>query len=112
MDGVKIARMNERIVIEKSQAAVDSVGNHKNTWSQYFTCYAYPSTYEAEESGDEVKREERSVTFTVRWCTETAAVTSTGFRILFRDQYYNILSVDRMNYAKQTIKLRCCLYEG
>ena len=45
--------------------------------------------------------------FTVRWCRETAAVTSTGYRIRFRGDVFNILSVDPMNYQKKEIKLHC-----
>lgn len=45
--------------------------------------------------------------FTVRWCRETAVVTSTGYRIRFRGDVYSILSVDPMNYQKQGIKLHC-----
>ena len=60
--------MNERIIIEKNAVAVDKIGNHVNTWEEYFSCYTYASTYEAQESGDEVKEENRSVTFSVRYC--------------------------------------------
>ena len=51
--------------------------------------------------------EEKSVTFECRWCPELDAVTSTGFRILFRDEHYNILSVDPMNYQKQAVRFTC-----
>ena len=75
--------MNERITIEKNTVVVDKIGNHVNTWEEYFSCYTYASTYEAQESGDEVTEENRSVTFSVRYCRETAAVTSTGYRVNF-----------------------------
>ena len=52
---MEISRMNERITIEKNTTVVDEVGNHINTWEEYFSCYTYASTYEAQESGDEVK---------------------------------------------------------
>ena len=85
----------------------DKAGNHRNTWEEYLTCFTYASTYEAQESGDEVRQENRSIVFTVRWCRETAAVTSTGYRIRFRGDVFNILSVDPMNYQKKEIKLHC-----
>ena len=70
-----IDKLNERLTIEKSKAFTDKAGNHRNTWEDYFSCFTYASTYESQESGDEVKQENRSVVFTVRWCRETAAVT-------------------------------------
>ena len=54
---MEIARMNERITIEKNTVVVDKIGNHVNTWEEYFSCYTYASTYEAQESGDEVTEE-------------------------------------------------------
>lgn len=99
--------MNERITIEKNAVAVDKIGNHVNTWEEYFSCYTYASTYEARESGDEVKEENRSVTFSVRCCRETAAVTSTGYRIHFHGDIYNILSIDPMNYQRKEIRFVC-----
>ena len=99
--------MNERITIEKSTVTVDKVGNHLNCWEPFFSCYAYASTYEAKESGDEVKEENRSVKFSVRYCHETAAVTSTGFRIRFHDEVYNIEAVDPMNYNRKEIRFQC-----
>ena len=60
--------MNERITFEKNTTVVDKVGNHVNTWEEYFSCYTYASTYESKESGDEVTEENRSVTFSVRYC--------------------------------------------
>ena len=44
---VEISKLNEHIVIEKNAVTVDGIGNHKNTWTLYFSCYAYASTYQA-----------------------------------------------------------------
>ena len=44
-----IEKLNERITIEKSTVVTDKVGNHRNTWEEYFTCFAYASTYQAQE---------------------------------------------------------------
>ena len=98
---MEISKLNERITIEKNAVVTDAIGNHKNTWTYYFSCY------QAEEKESEVSSEERSVTFTVRWCSETAAVTSTGFRVRFRGEVYDIESVDPMNYRKKEIRFKC-----
>ena len=104
-----IEKLNERITIEKSTVVTDKVGNHRNTWEEYFTCFAYASTYQAQEEEGEVTAEQKSVVFTVRWCSETRNLTSTGYRIRFRDQLYNIESVDPMNYQKKILKIHCRL---
>ena len=36
-------------------------------------------------------------------------LTSTGYRIRFREQLYNIESVDPMNYQKKILKIHCRL---
>ena len=71
--------------------------------------FAYASTFEAQEDEGEVTAEQKSVVFTVRWCSEVNKLTSTGFRVLFRGELYDITSVDPMNYGKKTIKLHCRL---
>ena len=53
-----IEKLNERITIEKSTVVTDKVGNHRNTWEEYFTCFAYASTYQAQEEEDEVTAEQ------------------------------------------------------
>ena len=99
--------MNERITIQKNTTVVEAIGNHNNRWEDYFSCFTYASTYEAQESGDEVKEENRSVTFSVRYCRETAAVTSTGYRVNFHGNIYNILSIDPMYYQRKVIRFIC-----
>ena len=103
----RIARKSERITIQKNHHNVDEISNHVSTWEDYYSCWAYASTYAAEETGEEVISEERSVTFEVRYCPEIALVTSTGYRVLFRDAVYDIQSVDPMNYDKKSVRLTC-----
>ena len=102
-----IARFNERLTVQKNTVTVDRYGNHKNVWTDYFTCSAYANTYTAQEDGEEVTYEERTVAFETRYCPELASVSSTGFRVLFGDVAYEIVSVDPMNYQNQTLKFTC-----
>ena len=104
-----IDKLNERIPIQQSKHMTDKVGNHRNAWVDYYTCFAYASSYEAQEDEGEVTAEQKSVVFTVRWCSEVNKLTSTGFRVLFRGELYDITSVDPMNYDKKTTKLHCRL---
>ena len=103
----RIARKNERITFQRNETYSDKYKNRLQRWTDYFTCSAYANTYTAQENGDKVTSEERSVSFETRWCPELAVVTSTGFRILFHEETYNILSVDPMNYQKESIRFMC-----
>ena len=105
-NSARIARRNERITIQKNESYTDRYKNHVHAWTDYFSCFAYASTYAAEEDGDEVSYEERSITFEVRCCPEVAAITSTGYRIVFRGDNYDIESVDMMNYQNRTVRLK------
>lgn len=106
-----IDQLNERVIFQKATIVTDKIGNHRNIWEDWFTCSAYASTYEAQEKEGEVVTEQQTVTFTVRWCRETKVLTSTGYRVKFRDRIYNIISVDPMNYQKKSLKIRCALEE-
>ena len=101
-----IEKLGERITIQKNAVEMDAYGNHKSVWQDYFSCHAYANTYQEEEMTSEVTSEQRAVIFEVRYCSELSGVTSDHYRILFRGEPYNILSVDMMNFDRKTIKLK------
>ena len=103
----RISRKNARITFQKNTVSVDKYQNHVNTWEDYFTCFAYANTYTAQEEGNEITYENRSVTFETRYCPELAVITSTDYRIIFNNEVYNILSVDMMNYQNKEIHFTC-----
>jgi len=103
----RIARKNERITIQKSTVVVDQYKNHTNAWTDFYTCWSYANTYTANEDGDTVVSEEKSISFEARYCSELSEITSTGYRVKFKGDIYDILSVDMMNYQKRSIRLSC-----
>ena len=106
-DTARIARKNVRITFQKNETVIDQYKNHINTWKDFFICFAYANTYSAQETGDAVITEERSITFETRYCPELTAVTSTNYRILFNGEAYNIEAVDMMNYQNKELHFRC-----
>ena len=102
-----IERMNERILIQVSGVSTDVYGNHNKTWTDYFRCWTYASTYNQDEKADVVTTDQRGTTFEVRFCSELKDITSDQFRVVFRGEIYDIQSVDMMNWMKKTIKLKC-----
>ena len=109
----KIARFNRRITIQKNTATTDKYGNHKNTWTDHYQCWAYASTYQYDSEHEAaVTYEEQTINFEVRHCSTLADITSIGYRVMFDGNQYNIISVDMMNYQDKTIRLRCKLVQA
>lgn len=106
----KIARFTERLIVQKNATVTDRYGNHTAGWIDYFSCYTYANTYQYDkENNGEVIREEQTINFEVRYCSELKCVDSIHYRVVFHGAVYNIISVDMMNYQYHTIRLRCKL---
>lgn len=102
------ALLNVKIVFQKNEVVVDAIGNHKNQWVDYYSCYAMVSG----EGGSEktvagLIVEDSDLSFTIRYCKKAAEVTADGYRIKFGDALYNIVSIDHMNYKKKAMKFKC-----
>ena len=109
----EIARFNERITFQKNSVTVDRYKNHVNEWTDYYSCHSYASTYQYDrEEKQVVIREDRTINFEVRWCSELKDLDSTHYRVLFHGAVYNIVNVDMMNFQRKTIRVRCEREEG
>ena len=110
-----IGGLRVRITIQKSETVVDRYGNHCSVWSDYFTCWATASNAGgkgAEETHNASSTQEGDrLDFTVRWCSETAAVNSKGFRILLGGKKYDILAIDERGFRKKCRKFHTELVE-
>ena len=105
---MKIGLLNTQIVITKNEVSADAIGNHKNAWKPYYSCRATVSA----EGGKEMTEagmvvDDSTIDFTIRWCAQSTAITSTGYRVQFRDELYDILSVDHMSFKRKGVKLHC-----
>ncbi len=108
---MEIALLNERITFQRNSVITDLIGNHTGSWNDEFSCYATVGG-ESGRNGKETAVagttvEDADCTFTVRWCGQTASVGTTSHRIIFKNEIYNIVAVDHMNYKKKCIKFRC-----
>ena len=105
---MNIALMNVRIEIQKNAVSTDRYGNHKNVWEPYLSCYATVSgETPSEETEAGLVIDDSRVDFTIRWCAASSIVSSTGYRVLYRDEIYNILGVNHMNCKNRAVKLLC-----
>lgn len=105
---MNVARLNVRIEIQKNTTLTDQYGNHKNTWGPYWSCHATVSgeaPREETDSGTIV--DDSKINFTVRWCSASALITSTSYRVVFNDELYDILGVDHMSFKHKAVKLMC-----
>lgn len=105
---MNIALLNKRITFQQSVVLTDEIGNHYNSWADYYTCSATIS----EESGDEErdagqKNYTDTLSVTVRCCRLSQAVTPSHYRIVIDDVPYDISSVDHFSYKNEMLKFRC-----
>ena len=105
---METALLNVRITFQKNEVVVDGIGNHKNQWSDYYSCHATVSG----ESGSEKNVAantlyESYLAFTVRFCKALKDADSTKFRVVFNGELYNITFIDHMNYKNKCLKFRC-----
>ena len=105
---MEIAAFRVKIMFQRQEAVADGVGNHTNRWADYFACRATVGSEGGTEkavAGTTV--EDADISFTVRFCRAADAVSSSGFRIVFREELYDILAIDHLNYKKRALKFRC-----
>lgn len=105
---MKIELLNVRIFISKNTVVTDAIGNHRNEWQPFYTCYATVSGEAGKEQTDAgMVVDDSNIDFTIRWCKRAAEIDSTHFRVEFNGELYNIAAVDHMNYRRKSIKLSC-----
>ena len=109
---MKISLMNVRIFISKNEVVTDEIGNHRNIWRPYYTCYATVSAESPSEMTPAgVVIDSSKAEFTIRWCQKSAAIDSTHFRVQQEDVLYDVVGVDHMNNKRKAIKLKCMKVE-
>lgn len=105
---MKIELLNVRIFITENSVVTDAIGNHRNDWKEYYSCYATVSSETGKESeAAGLVVDDGRVDLTVRWCRKVDTIDATHFRVQFMDELYDILAVDHMNFKKKCVKLKC-----
>ena len=106
-----VAALRSKVTFHKNETVTDKYGNHKNAWTDYYTCFAtiggegLASSKEEQTAGTTV--EDFSMTVSVRYCQKVAAIDSTHFRVMFMGEIYNIVNIDHMNFRKKSLKFTC-----
>lgn len=103
-----VAVLRSKVTFQKNETVTEKYGNHKNAWTDYYTCFAaiggegMASSKEDEVAGTTV--EDFSMTVSVRYCQKATAIDSTHYRVMFMDEIYNIVNIDHMNFRKKSLK--------
>lgn len=110
---MNIAALNETIIIQKNEVVIDEVGNHTSDWTDYYECHATVSSkVDGGQNGslnDEagISVDVSELLFTIRYCQRAASIDIETCRVIFRNEIYDILSIDQMNFKRRSLKLRC-----
>lgn len=104
-----IALLNVWITFQKSTVKVDEIGNHITEWNDHYTCHATVSGENGREKSGTgvVVTEDSDIAFTIRYCKKLRDLVSTEYRILFRNEPYDITGIDHMAFKHKTLKIRC-----
>lgn len=103
---MEISKLRSRITIQHSEVVTDTIGNHTNSWVDYWSCSAYANLATAKEYGAAGQTlGSDTLVFEVRWCERLRDLDSTKFRILFGGAVYNITCVDDIQFRHEKLKL-------
>ena len=107
---MRIGQWRERIILQKSYPDVDRNGNHILSWQEYFKCAAYVNNLTGKEYWAAAQvNAQTELYFIIRFCSEIKVLNSEQYRILFRDQIYNITFIDNVQYQNKMMKIRASL---
>ena len=103
---MEVGAMRQRITIQKATVTADEIGNRKNTWADYHSCFAYvnlSSGKEYEAAGQTLRGD--TLVFTIRWCEKLEWLDCSHFRIIFAGRVYNLVTVDDVQFRHQRLKM-------
>lgn len=102
-----ISEMKERILFQKSSSKKDKNGNRVLNWTDFYSCAAYANNMSGEEYWAAAQTNSQTdMYFKVRYCSELKDLNTEKYRIVFRNEIYNITFIDNIQYSNRTLKIR------
>lgn len=102
-----IESMRERILIQKNTPETDKNGNHILVWNDYYACAAYANNLSGSEYWAAAQvNAQTDMYFMVRFCSELSVLDTEHYRIVFRNEIYNITFIDNVRYENRILKIR------
>lgn len=102
---MNISLLNQRAIFQKCEVTEDEIGNHQNTWTDFYSCMGTISNEtgsQEEEIGKSVYHPEMDVT--IRYCKKAFEIEPLSYRVIFNGSSYDITSVNHLNYKKRCMK--------
>ncbi len=97
----------ERVEIQKCINTTDRFCNHKQEWETHYIGHAYVNMLSgAEYWAAAAVRAESTLQFVLRWHPLLNNIASDKYRLLWRGKAYNITSIDNVQFANKTVKIR------
>ena len=91
---MEIGKLNQRITILEHRTVIDEIGNHITKWEETFSLWASVTIKSVTETTDAgVTKEVQKLEFLIRQSPASLNINSTAFRILFRNNIYNITGI-------------------
>lgn len=105
---MNVVDFNLRILIQKSDVISDEIGNRKNEWTDYYSCWAAANEASGTETAEAgVTVEHFPIVFTVRDCKKIRSMDTVKYRIVFKNDFFNIISIDHCDFKGETVKIHC-----
>ena len=105
---MEIGNLNQRITILEHRTVIDEIGNHITKWEETFSLWSKVAVKTASETTDAgVTKEIQKLEFLVRQSPATLNINSTNFRILFRNNIYNVTGITSLYDHNNYMKGRC-----
>ncbi len=91
---MEFSKLNQRIMLLENRTVIDDIGNHTSKWDEVFSLWAYVTVPKSDEQTNAgVTSEKQTLVFRVRENSYSRQISTTGFRIAFRGDVYNIVSI-------------------
>lgn len=102
-----------KVVIQKYAGEFDGIGNPDGKWEDFKKAYAYVNGLSGREYWEAANvKQENTVEFIFRWKSFFDEMNTKQFRILFRNEVYNINSIDNIQFRNQTVKIKAVVKDG
>lgn len=97
----------EKITIQKKIMLSDDIGQQSEKWTDFFVCHAYVNNLSGREFWEAAQQNaERTVTFTIRYCSTLIDINAVNYRIKFRGYIYDIIFIDNIKYKNEIFKIK------
>jgi len=89
------------------------VMDNNESWSDLFSCYAQVNGLSGNEYwAASAEQAQSTVDFTVRFTSVLSGLVPQTTRIFFRENYYDVQSIDNFMYQNRSLKFRAVMQHG